>query len=194
MNLSEYEYLWTTEKDDWVLVNTTFGYGIVNKTEQVVLSVSDEELEQALIEQILSNGCKVYDNIKDAYNDVPDGAIFGEDVVLCEKCGHEMDYHHEGSGCGMTCPNCGWGWATTYIDPIKLDESDYHVILVSNDNSLSIIKMVSETSNCNYVEAKKLIENAPVEIFSGKAVEVKTIKEKLETANIKFRIEPEFPY
>ena len=38
MNLSEYKYLWTTEKDDWVLVNTTFGYGIVNKTEQVVLS------------------------------------------------------------------------------------------------------------------------------------------------------------
>ena len=37
MNLSEYEYLWTTEKDDWVLVNTTFGYGIVNKTAQVVL-------------------------------------------------------------------------------------------------------------------------------------------------------------
>lgn len=146
MNISEYEYLWTTEKNDWVLVNTSFGYGIVNKTEQMVLEVSDEELEQALIEKMLSNGCKVYNNIKDAYNDVPGGAMFGEDVVLCEKCGHEIDYHHEGSGCGMTCPNCGWGRATTYIDSINLDESEYHVILVSNENSLSNIKMVSETA------------------------------------------------
>jgi large subunit ribosomal protein L7/L12 len=54
--------------------------------------------------------------------------------------------------------------------------------------------LVSETANCNYVEAKKLIEKAPVEIFCGKAVEVKTIKEKLEAANIEIRIEPEFPY
>ena len=45
-----------------------------------------------------------------------------------------------------------------------------------------------------FIEAKKLIEKAPVEIFCGKAVEVKTIKEKLEAANIEIRIEPEFPY
>ena len=101
MNISEYEYLWTTEKNDWVLVNTSFGYGIVNKTEQMVLLVSDEELEQALIENMLSNGCKVYDDIKDAYNDVPSGAMFGEDVVLCEKCGHEMTSFREGHDCGM---------------------------------------------------------------------------------------------
>ena len=95
---------------------------------------------------------------------------------------------------GMTCPNCGWGWATTYIDPINLDESDYHMILVSSENSLSNIKLVSKTANCNYIEAKKLIENAPVEIFCGKAVDVKTIKDKLETANIEIKIEPDFPY
>ena len=53
MDLSEYRYLWTTEKQDWVLVNTSFGYGIVNKTEQIILSVSDKKLEQALIEQML---------------------------------------------------------------------------------------------------------------------------------------------
>lgn len=116
------------------------------------------------------------------------------DKCICEKCGAEMKPLSDIYPVGMTCPNCGWGWATTYIDPINLDESNYRMILVSSENSLSSIKLVSETANCNYVEAKKLIENAPVEIFSGKAVEVKTIKEKLETANIKFRIEPEFPY
>ena len=195
MDLSEYRYLWTTEKQDWVLVNTSFGYGIVNKTEQIILSVSDKKLEQALIEQMLSNGCKIYDNIKDAYNDAPGRALLGEDIVLCEKCGYEMNYHREGSCCGMTCPNCGWGWATTYIEPIHEDDTDYHIILsVPCKNLLDNIRMIAGTANCNYIKSKKLIAKAPAEIFCGKAVDVKTIKVKLEKASIEFRIEPEFPY
>ena len=70
MNLSEYEYLWTTEKEKWVLVNTDHGYGIVNKYSQSMLFVSDDELETALIERMKSEGCKIYGNIKDAYGDV----------------------------------------------------------------------------------------------------------------------------
>ena len=31
MNIDEYAYLWTTKKDEYVLVNTEYGYGIVNK-------------------------------------------------------------------------------------------------------------------------------------------------------------------
>ena len=116
------------------------------------------------------------------------------DKFICEKCGNEMKPLSDIYPIGMTCPNCGWGWATTYIDPINLDESDYHIILVSGDNSLTTIKKVSETANCNFVEAKKMIEKAPVEIFCGKAVAVKAVKKKLEAANIDVKIEPEFPY
>ena len=116
------------------------------------------------------------------------------DTIICEKCGNEMKPLSEIYPIGMTCPNCGWGWATTYIEPINLDESDYHVILTASDNSLTVIKTVSEVANCNYIEAKKPINNAPVEVFHGQAVEVKSIKEKLEAANIDFTIEPEFPY
>jgi len=61
MNISEYEYLWDKNKAEYVLVNTEFGYGIVNKKEQTVLSISDEELEE---------GNKVYENILDAYADI----------------------------------------------------------------------------------------------------------------------------
>ena len=117
-----------------------------------------------------------------------------DDIALCEKCGAEMKPIHEALSIGMECPECGWGWVSTYIEPILSDKTVYRMILVSSENSLSNIKLVSETANCNYVEAKKLIEKAPVEIFCGKAVEVKTIKEKLEAANIEIRIEPEFPY
>lgn len=38
MNIEKYNYLWTTKKDEYVLVNTKYGYGIVNKKEQSVLS------------------------------------------------------------------------------------------------------------------------------------------------------------
>lgn len=195
MNISEYEYLWTTEKNDWVLVNTSFGYSIVNKTEQMVLLVSDEELEQALIENMLSNGCKVYDDIKDAYNDVPSGAMFGEDVVLCEKCGHEMTSFREGHDCGMICHNCGWGVATSYFEPYETDRTDYHILLAASYKpSIADIRVVSDIANCNYIEAKNLIENAPVEIYCGQAMDIMKIRERLVSADIEFVIKPEFPY
>ena len=105
-----------------------------------------------------------------------------------------MTYFQEAHTCGWMCPVCGDGVATTYIEPILSDIIDYHVILMSDDKSLTIIKIVSKIANCNYLEAKQMIENSPVEFFCGKAVDVKPIKEKLEAASIKIKIEPEFPY
>ncbi len=194
MDLSEYEYLWTTEKDDWVLAYTSYGYGIVNKTEQTVLLVEDDELEKALTDKMLSVGCRVYDDINDAYKDVPGRTASDDDTFFCEKCGHELDPYIHGSCCGVTCPNCGWGWATTYIEPIMEDSNIYHIILETNDISLKVTRIVSDIACCNYIQARKIIEKAPVEIFCGQAVEVLKAKEKLEAAGIRFGIEPEFPY
>ncbi len=70
ISINEYDYLWNSEKDDWVLVNTSFGYGIVNKKTQSALLVSDEALESALIDRMLSEGNKIYDDINDAYSDL----------------------------------------------------------------------------------------------------------------------------
>lgn len=70
MNISEYEYLWDKNKAEYVLVNTEFGYGIVNKKEQTVLSISDDELEEAIIAKMLEEGNKVYENILDVYTDI----------------------------------------------------------------------------------------------------------------------------
>lgn len=71
MNIDEFSFLWTTGKDSYVLVDTEFGYGIVNKIEQTVLSISDEDIYQAVIKKMLAEGNKIYDNILDAYADVP---------------------------------------------------------------------------------------------------------------------------
>ena len=95
---------------------------------------------------------------------------------------------------GMECPNCGWGWVTTYNEPIEVDYSVYHVVLDSKDSSLANVKLVASIVNCNYLWAKRIIENSPSEIFSGKAVDVREIRDRLVQAGVAFRIEPDFPY
>lgn len=70
MNIDAYKYIWTIKKEEFVLVNTDYGYGIVNKKEQTVLSISDEALEEMIIQKMLDEGNKVYENILDAYADV----------------------------------------------------------------------------------------------------------------------------
>ncbi len=70
MNIEEYKYLWESDKADWVLANTEYGYGIANKKTQMALLVSDDELEDAIIAKMLESGNRVYENINDAYSDI----------------------------------------------------------------------------------------------------------------------------
>ena len=114
--------------------------------------------------------------------------------IVCEKCGAEMHIVRDSYQMGMKCPNCGWGWVTTYNEPIEVDYSVYHVVLDSKDSSLANVKLVASIVNCNYLRAKRIIENSPSEIFSGKAVDVREIRDRLVQAGMAFRIEPDFPY
>lgn len=70
MNIDKYRYLWESEKDDWVLIHTEYGYGIVNKKTQMALLISDDTLDNAVVRQMLAEGNRVYDNINDAYADI----------------------------------------------------------------------------------------------------------------------------
>lgn len=69
MNIDNFSYLWDENKADFVLVTTDFGYAIVNKKEQNMLLISDEELEKEVIEKMLQSGNKVYNDIIQAYSD-----------------------------------------------------------------------------------------------------------------------------
>ena len=114
--------------------------------------------------------------------------------IVCEKCGAEMHVVRDSYQMGMECPNCGWGWVTTYNEPIEVDYGVDHVVLDSKDSSLVNVKLVASIVNCNYLRAKRIIENAPSEMFSGKAVDVREIRDRLVQAGMAFRIEPDFPY
>lgn len=70
MSIENYSYIWEEKKTDFVLVETDFGYGIINKKEQTMLLMSDEELEQKIVNKMLENGNEIYDDIKQAYNDI----------------------------------------------------------------------------------------------------------------------------
>lgn len=70
MNIDEFSYLWTTKKEEWVLVNTEFGYAIINKKTQMMLHIDSDELEEAIIQKMHEEGNKIYKDILDAYADV----------------------------------------------------------------------------------------------------------------------------
>lgn len=70
MNIDEFSYLWTTQKEEWVLVNSDYGCFIINKKTQMMLHVDNDELEEAIIQKMLEEGNKIYKDILDAYADV----------------------------------------------------------------------------------------------------------------------------
>ena len=70
MNVNEYSYTWTTNKNDYVLVDSEFGYAIINKKDQTMLCISDEEADAAVVAKMIETGCRIYGSIQDAYSDV----------------------------------------------------------------------------------------------------------------------------
>ena len=118
--------------------------------------------------------------------------------ILCEKCGTLMGLElPEGrmGGMSITCPNCGWGWATTYVDPICRDQTQYSIILLEgNEPSGEIIRAVNQVSHRNLLKSRDLILNAPQVIFVGDALEVHDMIEILDAGFVDYRIEPDYPY
>ena len=115
--------------------------------------------------------------------------------IICEKCGNEMHPIDQNTPYGMICPKCGWGWATTYIDPIQDDNQTYTVSL-SKDNTVTIdaIKVVSRITGKIFPQARQIIEDSTVNIFAGKAVYVKNVLILLESQSLSYTVTPEFPY
>lgn len=70
MDVSEFSYVWTTQKRDYELVKSEYGYAIINKREQTMLCISDDETDAAVVKRMLEEGCSVYEDILDAYSDV----------------------------------------------------------------------------------------------------------------------------
>ena len=57
--MKEYEYLWTTEKDQWVLCDSSTGYLIFNQITSMALLIEDNELALKLERIMLYKGSRV---------------------------------------------------------------------------------------------------------------------------------------
>ena len=114
--------------------------------------------------------------------------------VICEKCGSEMAYFMKVGSCGFSCPNCCWGWATTYHSPLDLDEQKYTVTVEnSNEGDSQKYKTISEILGCNYLEArKKLISGFSISEISAK--ETVSVLRALTAGQISFKVTPDFPH
>ena len=106
-----------------------------------------------------------------------------------------MNFQIEGHSLCWMCDNCGNAVVTSYFEPLEIDQTIYHVSISKGIiSTFNEIKLISKIANCNFLQAKKMIESAPTEIYKGKAVDIIAIKKSLENGNINFFINPEFPY
>ena len=119
-----------------------------------------------------------------------------DEEIICEKCGSVMinPYGEEDSCMGMECPNCGWGWVTTNSNHILFDQQDYTVTIPAFEKpSADIIRQVSKSLECNFLEARQKLQQDPVNLVC-KATAVRDIARKLKELDIPFTITPDFPH
>lgn len=115
--------------------------------------------------------------------------------MLCEKCKTNMIRVCENSVQGWSCPVCGWGTLTTYIDGMHQDMTEYSIYTKSVANiDKDKIKVISQIAGVNYTVAKKMLEKEDLCILKAKAIDIKKAISELENVNIPFEITPEFSY
>lgn len=63
--LSEYSYIWETDKDKYVLLNDELGSSIIfiNDKDIMFLLIDEDALVDSVIAKMMENGNKVYNNI-----------------------------------------------------------------------------------------------------------------------------------
>lgn len=115
--------------------------------------------------------------------------------INCEKCGTLMEIKQFGPSFSVICHKCGWGIASTHIDPLHSDPTEYKIVLLQgNDTSVEKIKAVNQVTHRNLVKSRKVIETAPVIIFKGKATDILNKIKILDSQDLKYEVQPDFPF
>ena len=114
---------------------------------------------------------------------------------FCPACGAQLDDFIEGSCMGQRCPICGWSVVATYLPPIQLDEREYTITLLPGcAPAKDALKAVSRLMMCNYLDARRMMRGAPMELFSGRAPAVLEHMRALDEAGVPIAVTPDFPY
>ena len=115
---------------------------------------------------------------------------------ICPKCGGALEARREGSTEGLFCTKCDWSVVTTYLPDVLCDTTSYQVIVTSGDFKLELhLKAVAQLAGVNFLAARKLLQG-PGEfvVFTGPAHQVTSARDVLMAADLRFKIEPPFPW
>ena len=113
----------------------------------------------------------------------------------CPKCGKKLLMRIEGSTQIIECSSCSYSVATSFLDPIYEDEQEYTIILDKYSSpDRKGYSSLAKITGINVIGVKRLIENVPAILFTGKAPEIKIVIEKLKEIDIDYHIEPGFKY
>lgn len=113
--------------------------------------------------------------------------------MKCFTCGTDIVCNIDGHCLSWKCPNCGDGIATSYFEPIELDQVDYVLCIEPiNNPTVDNLRCIASLSGCNFIEAKSKLKEKI--LFTQKAKNILEIALKLRSNNIEFSIVPEFPY
>lgn len=106
-----------------------------------------------------------------------------------------MDFIQKGRTIHWRCSKCQWEIMASFFEPIGMDQNKYSIYLKEDNlSSINNIKMIAKICNTNYNTAKSYIKKGNIEIFKGKATEVKRTLVELEKLKITYNVMPDFPY
>jgi DNA-directed RNA polymerase subunit RPC12/RpoP len=113
----------------------------------------------------------------------------------CPECGACTEVIKEGRTVGTQCTNCNWSVVTTYIPPIEQDAVIYTVRIASgNPHNQQQIKLIAQLADCNFLQARKLMQEKETAVFQGRASQILAVKQSLMNANFSVSIEPYFKW
>lgn len=114
--------------------------------------------------------------------------------MKCLTCGTDMICKIDGHCLSWSCPNCGDGVATSYFEPIEIDEVQFSIIIEKIvDPTKEQIKVTSQVLNVNYLTARNLLIYGNGTL-TGKAMQIRESASILEQNGLSFSITPDFPY
>jgi len=116
--------------------------------------------------------------------------------MKCDNCSSIMEWRVDGSSQGWYCNHCGWDVVTTYVPPIRLDETTYRVFAQGDQEMRppqNQLKLIARLLLANYLVAKEeLSSGAEFLVFEGQAEEALDVVHSLDKAGIVRRVEPDF--
>lgn len=70
MDISDYEYLWNEDKEDYVLLRVEEDYLIIDRVHQMVLLIEDDDMSDRVIAKIIEEESLIFDTLEQAYDSV----------------------------------------------------------------------------------------------------------------------------